>query len=99
MHYRHTSCTTRDLMADERCGQVVLDFLSSTDVGRLVPALKKEDDAGSEVSEWELRERQERQEEGEREAETLGAGDGVSDGEGLPLFHPTPPFMASAGEE
>ena len=96
---RKSRWTVRDLMADERCGQAVLDFLSSTDVGRLVPTLKKEDDAGSEVSEWELRERQERQEEGEGEAEALGAGDGVSDGEGLPLFHPTPPFMASAGEE
>jgi len=32
-------------------------------VGRLVPPLEKEDDARSEVSEWELRERRERQEE------------------------------------
>ena len=91
----------RDLLADRRCGQAVLDFLSSTDVGRLVPPLN-EGDARSQASEWELRERrerQERQEEGEGEAEALGAGDGVSDGEGLPLFHPTPPFMASAGEE
>jgi len=28
----------RDLLADERCGRVVLDFLSATDVGRRVPA-------------------------------------------------------------
>ena len=27
----------RDLLADERCSQAVLDFLSTTDVGRLVP--------------------------------------------------------------
>ena len=86
-------------MADERCGQAALDFLSSTDVGRLVPLLKKEDDAGSEVSEWELREWRQRHEEWEGEGEALGAGDDMSDGEGLPLFHPTPPFMASAGEE
>jgi hypothetical protein len=28
----------RDLLADERCSRAVLDFLSTTDVGRLVPA-------------------------------------------------------------
>ena len=38
----------------------VLDFLSTTDVGRLFSA---EEDAGSEVSEWERRERREREEE------------------------------------
>ena len=27
-----------DLLADRRCSQAVLDFLSTTDVGRLVPA-------------------------------------------------------------
>ena len=43
----------RDLLADERCGQVVLDFLSTMDVGRRVPA---EEDVVSEVSEAELRE-------------------------------------------
>jgi len=62
----------RDLLADGRCGQVVLDFLSSTDVGRLVLPLE-ESDAGSEVSEWERRERRERGEEREVEAEELGA--------------------------
>jgi len=72
----------RDLLADRRCGQAVLDFLSSTDVGRLVPPLKKED-AGSEVSEWELWEHWEQEEEGEKP----------------PLFLSTPSFMASAGEE
>jgi len=56
----------RDLLADGRCGQAVLDFLSSTDVGRLVPPLEKSD-TGSQVSEWELRDRREREE--EREAE------------------------------
>ena len=58
--------TVRDLLADWRCGQAVLGFLSSTDVERLVPPLEEEGDAGSEVSEWELRERRERQ--AEREA-------------------------------
>jgi len=79
----------------------VLDFLSSTDVGRLVPPLE-EGGAGSEVSEWELRERRERrerQEEREAEAEALGAADEMGAGEELPLFLPTPSFMALAGED
>ena len=67
----------------------MLDFLSSTDVGKIVPAVEVEDDAGSEASEWELWERQEWDEK-EREEE-LG-------GEGTPLFLPTPPCMASAEE-
>ena len=33
----------RDLLADGRCGQAVLDFLTSTDVGRLVPPLAESD--------------------------------------------------------
>ena len=65
----------------------MLDFLSSPDVGRRVPA--EEEDAVSEVSEAELREFLEEQEAG---AEGLGAG-----GE-PPLFLPTPDFMASAGD-
>ena len=87
----------RDLLADGRCVRAVLDFLSSTDVGRLAPPLEEEGDAGSEASEWELRERREREEEREEEAETLGAVE--EGGEELPLFLPTPSFMASAGEE
>ena len=63
----------------------MLDFLSSTDVGRRVPA---EEDAVSEVSEAEVREFLEEQEVG-----SDGAGTG-----GTPLFLPTPDFMASAGE-
>jgi len=43
--------TVRDLLADGRCGQAVQDFLSSTDMGKLVLPLRKEGDAGSEVSE------------------------------------------------
>jgi len=38
----------------------VLDCFIVTDVGRLVPLVDDEDDAGIEVSEWELRERRER---------------------------------------
>jgi len=36
--------TVRDLLADVRCSQAVLGFLSTTDVERLVPAWE---DAGS----------------------------------------------------
>ena len=71
----------------------MLDFLSSTDiVGKIVPAVEVEDDAGSEASEWELRERWEREQERRAEAEVLGA-------EEEPLLLSTPPFMASTGEE
>ena len=57
--------TVRDLLADRRCGRAVLDFLTSTDVGRLVPPLE-ENGAGSQASEWELRERRERGEKNRR---------------------------------
>jgi len=43
----------RDLLADGRSGQAVLDFLPSMDMGRLLSPLEEEGDAGSEVSEWE----------------------------------------------
>jgi len=89
---------SRDLLADGRCGPAVLDFLTSTDVGRLVPPLEKSD-TGSQVSEWELRDRREREEEREAGVEELGAAGELDAGEELPLFLPTPPFMASAGEE
>ena len=78
----------RDLLADGRCGQAVMDFLSFTDVGGLVPAVEEGGDAGSDVSEWELRERRERE---ERRTEELGEEEA--------LFLPTPSFMASAEEE
>jgi len=80
----------RDHLADGGCNQAVLDFLSTADVGRVVPA---EDDAGSGVSEGELRQRREREEWWRVEAGELSAG------EGLPLFLSTPFFMASAEEE
>jgi len=76
----------RDLLADEGCGQAMLDFLSTPYVERLVPPLEESDAAG-EASEWELRERREREE--EREAE----------GAVLPPFLPILSFMPSAGEE
>ena len=76
----------RDLLADGRCSRAVLDFLSSTDVGKRVPG--EEEDAFSAVSELEVREWREEQ---GAEAEELGR-------EEPPLFLPTPDFMASAGE-
>ena len=72
----------RDLLADERCSRAVLDFLSTTDVGRWGPA--KEDDAVSEVSEMEWLEEQ------GAVAVELGR-------EESPVFLPTPDFMATAG--
>jgi hypothetical protein len=52
----------RDLLADARCSQAALDSLSTTDVGRRVPAAA-EGDAQSEASEWDLREQRQREEE------------------------------------
>jgi len=74
----------RDRLAEERCGRAVLNSLSTTDAGRRMPA---REGAASEMPEAELWEWEE-----EQEAEELGAG------EGLPLFLPTPDFMASAGK-
>jgi hypothetical protein len=63
----------RDLLADERCSRVVLNFLATTDVGRRVPA-PAEEDVQSEASEWELRERRKREEERRAEARRRGRG-------------------------
>jgi len=76
---------------------VVPDFLAATDVGRPVQAVG-EGDAGSDVSEWELRERREREEERRAEAVVRGADDELGVGE-LLLFLPTPSFVASADEQ
>jgi len=57
----------RDLLANGRCSLAVVDFLSSTDVGRRVPA-EAEDDVVSAVWELELREWQEEQGAGAEEA-------------------------------
>jgi len=86
----------RDLLADKRCSQTVLDFLSATDVGRLVPTAG---DAGSEMSQCELRECREREEERRAEAGELGAVGEFGAGEELLLFLPTPFFMESADDE
>ena len=73
----------------------MLDLLSSTDVGRMVPPLEERSDVGSEASEGDLWECQEGQEERKGEAEARCA---AGDGQELPLLLPTPSFMASAGE-
>jgi len=78
--------TVRDLLADGRCERAVLDFLSSTDVGRLAPPLEEED-AVSAVSEMEMQEWMEVQ---VGRAEVPG---------GAEAFLPMPDFMASAGTE
>jgi len=88
-----------ELFADRRCGQAVLDFLSSTDVGKIVPTADVEDNVGSEASEGELRERSEREEEREAEVGALGTGNGGEAREEHRLFIPTPPFIVSAEEE
>jgi hypothetical protein len=81
----------RDLLADPKCSQPVLDIHSTAVVGRRTPPTAE--DAESEISEWELRERRERDEERRAEAEELGAE--VEER----LFLPTPAFMASAEAE
>ena len=61
----------RDLFADERCSRAILDFLATTDVGRRISELAEED-IRSEISEWEIREREEREQEWRQEVEGLG---------------------------
>ena len=58
-----------------------------------------EEDAGSEASDWELRERRERGEEREAEAGELGAAGELCAWKELPLFLPAPSFIASADED
>jgi len=70
-------------------------LVSAIDVGRLVPT---EEDAGSELSEWELQKRWEREEERSAEGEALGAERDLGSVEQLPPFLPTPSFMASADD-
>jgi len=80
------------LFADQRCSWAVLDFLASMEVGKTVPAV--EEDTRSEVSEWELQERAEQEEERSAESEALGM-----EVEAPLLFLPTPTFIASAEAE
>jgi len=86
-----------ELFAELGASQAILDFLATTDVGKTVPAVEVEADeeAGSEVSEGELRERAEQEE--ERRAEELGTENEGEEEHGL--FLPTPAFMASAESE
>jgi len=65
----------------------VLDFLSTTDVGRRVPGVG-EDDAVSAVLQLEVREWPKEQGAGAEEQDAGGE---------LPLFLPTPDFRAAAG--
>ena len=67
----------------------MLDSLTATDVGRLVPPVE-EDGAGSQMSEWELRERREREEEQEAEVEELGAA-ARAPGKNYRYSYPRPP--------
>ncbi|KAI5850803.1 hypothetical protein BZA05DRAFT_445643 [Tricharina praecox] len=62
----------RDLFADERCSKGIPEFPSTTDMGRRMPEADVED-AASEVSEWELREREGRAELRRLEEEEEGA--------------------------
>ena len=64
---------SRDLLADGRCGQTMLVFFSTANVGRLA-AFLEEADGASEASEWELRERRKREEDRVAEVEAEGAG-------------------------
>ena len=76
----------RGLLAEGRCSRAVLDFFSTTDVGRRLPGVE-EDDAMSTVSMLEVREWMEEQ----------GAGAWETGAVGTPLLLPTPDFMATAG--
>jgi len=75
-------------------GAVGRYFPHGHDVGRLPP--QEESDAGSEVSEWDLRELREREEEREADAEALGAEGELDGGAEPPLFLPAPLFTGSA---
>jgi hypothetical protein len=65
----------RDLFADEHCSRAIVNFLSTTDVGRRVGPDRAEEDAQSEASEGEVREQEEKAELHRQEAQRLEAGD------------------------
>ena len=86
----------RDLLADKRCGQAVLDFLSSTDVGRIAPQLER--------GRWESGVRVGAQSAPGSGTGTEGGGAWCRGRRGLrggtPAIPPhPPPFMASAGKD
>jgi len=86
--------TVRELLVDGRCGQAVLEFLSSTDVGRLVPPLERGRHSERSVSVGAPGTP------GAGRGKGRGGGGARRRGEEPPLFLPTPSFMASAaGEE
>jgi len=86
---RESRWRIRDFLADGRCSQSVLDFLSTTEVGRQVPA---EEDAGA------------RSPNGSSESAGTGKRRGEGrwrswvPGEEL-LYLPTPSFIAPTGED
>jgi len=83
----------RDLFADPRCSQAILDFLASMQVGRRAPKPEEEEeDAQSEASEWELREREGRDEERRQRDAEIGAEERL-------VFFPLPFSSASTGNE
>ena len=47
-----------ELFADERCSKAILDFLATTEVGRIAGPPVADEEPGSEASEWEKRERE-----------------------------------------
>ena len=87
--------TIKDIAADKRCSQADWTPLCY----RCGTASAGWGEAGSEVSEWELRELREREEERRAESEELGAAGESGAGEELLLFLPTPSFKASAEED
>jgi len=83
----------RDLLADGRCSQAVLDFLYN--VGRLVPA---EGDAGDEVSEWERSSAGSgKKSGGRRRRSRVPRGNSLVAREELPLFLPIPSSQRGLG--
>ena len=62
-----------------------------------MPAVDGEEDAKSEASEWEVRERAQREE--DRRVEELDVEDDGENGEEHRLFLPSPPFTASVEAE
>ena len=86
-----------ELFADTRCSQVVLNFLTMTEVGNSVLAVAGEKDADTRIKGSELELQRERK--NAQEAQAPGARDNRDHGGEQPLFLPTPSFMVMAGED